>query len=77
MDALTLFGLFAVTAMLAFYALGPEPLVHYRLCRRLRACLDLWVPPGRLALRRRGGDLGGGCRLAVAGEDASLKAVPR
>src|SRR5262245_39221197 len=72
MDALTLFGLVAVTAMLVF----PQPPVHPRLCHRLRACFALWVLARRLALRRRRGDLGRGRRLAVAGADARMKPAP-
>jgi hypothetical protein len=72
MDALTLFGLMAVTAMLVFYALEDR---SPRLCRRLRACVALRLPARRLAFRRRGGDLGRSRRLALAGEDAGLKTV--
>jgi hypothetical protein len=78
MDALTLFGLMAVTAMLVFYALEDRsPWFILAFCRRLRSCVALRLPARRLAFRRRGGDLGGGRRLALAGEDASLKTVPR
>jgi hypothetical protein len=78
MDALTLFGLIAVTAMLVFYALEDRsPWFNPRLCRRLRACLALRLPARRLAFRRGGGDLGGGRRLALAGEDARLKTALR
>jgi hypothetical protein len=78
MDALTLFGLMAVTAMLVFYALedrSPWFILAFAAACGLASALRL--PAKRLAFRRRGRDLGGGRRLALAGEDASLKTVPR
>ena len=60
MDALTLFGLFAVIAMLVCYALE----LHLGLCGDLRARIALRVSPGRVAVRRRRDNLG--CRSAAA-----------
>ena len=57
MDALSLFGLFAVTAMLVAYALE-EPLVCPRLCGRMRGRVGLRISAGRLAVRAGRGDLG-------------------
>src|ERR1700743_2347187 len=37
---------------------GSQPLVRARLCRRLRAGIDLRLPAGRLAVRAGRGDLG-------------------
>jgi hypothetical protein len=51
MDGLTLFGLFAVTAMLASYALEAQPLVHPCLRGCLRAGFDLRISAGCLAVR--------------------------
>ena len=67
MDALTLFGLIAVTAMLVFYALEDvNPALFIGLCRGLRGGFGLRVPARRVAVRRDRGDLGRHCRLAVA-----------
>ena len=68
MDGLTLFGLFAVTAMLVCYALEDRTSpVCPGLRRRLRAGLDLRLPAGRVAVRAGRGDLG---RRRVAAMDA-------
>ena len=48
MDALTLFGLFAVTAMLVFYALEDRSaIVHSRICGRVRYGIGVWLPARR------------------------------
>ena len=50
MDALTLFGVLAVTAMLLFYAAGgPKPLVHSGVRGRLRARIGIWLSTRGLA----------------------------
>ena len=59
MDALSLFGLFAVTAMLVAYAL--EERSHWFILAfagGLRARLGLRLSAGRLAVRAGRGDLG-------------------
>ena len=50
MDRLTLFGLFAVTAMLVIYALETAQPLVYSLCARrpLLAWLNLWLSAGGL-----------------------------
>ena len=70
MDALTLFGLLALTAMLVFYAL--EDRSPWFILAFAGACVPrfgLWLPPRRLALRPGRGDLGrrGGLALARQG----------
>jgi hypothetical protein len=65
MDRLTLFGLFAVTTMLALLrAGGPQPVVRPGLRRGLRAGLPIRIPLRCVALRARGGGLvrGGSAR---------------
>ena len=75
MDALTLFGLLTVTAMLVFYALEDRsPWFILAFAGALRARIDLWPPPGRLAFWRRRGNLGGRCRLALARQNPGLPA---
>jgi hypothetical protein len=52
MDTLTIFGLFAVTAMLVFYALEDQsPWVHSGVCWGVCSSLRLWLSPRRVALR--------------------------
>ena len=69
MSRLTLFGLFAVTAMLVMLRLREsQPLVHPGVQRGLRAGLDLRLPAGRLAVWNCGGYLvAGGAAALVAG----------
>jgi hypothetical protein len=51
-DTLTLFGLFAVTAMLITYAFEQRsPWFILALCRVVRARLGLWLSAGRVAVR--------------------------
>jgi len=66
MDALSLFGLFAVSAMLLCYAL--EDRSHWyipRLRGGLRARLGLRLSAGRLAVRAGRGRLGRCCAAAL------------
>jgi len=65
MDALTWFGLFAVTAMLVCYAF--EHISRWFILGFALACglLDLRIPAGRLAVRRDRGDLDGGRAAAL------------
>jgi ABC-type antimicrobial peptide transport system permease subunit len=58
MDALSLFGLFAVTAMLVAYAL--EDRSHWYILAFAGACAlgSVWIHAGRLAVRAGRGDLG-------------------
>jgi hypothetical protein len=67
MDALTAFGLLAVTAMLIFYAL--EDRSPWFILAFAGACAlgSVYGSAGRMAVRRRGGDLGRGRDLAMAG----------
>ena len=52
MDALTLFGLFAVSMMLITYAFEWRSLwLDPKVCRGLCACVYLWLSSGRVALR--------------------------
>ena len=70
MDALTLLGLFAVTAMLICYALEDRsPLVHSRLRRSLRFRFCLWFPTGRMAIWIGRSGLGRYSRSPLANED--------
>ena len=70
MDALTLLGLFAVTAMLICYALEDRsPLVRSRLCRSLRFRFCLWFPTGRMAIWIGRSGLGRYSRSPLANED--------
>jgi hypothetical protein len=67
MDALTAFGLFAVTSMLVCYAFESYShwwVLGFRL--RLRIGLDLRLPARGLAVRRHRGDLGGDRLSALA-----------
>ncbi len=41
-------------------------MVYPRICGGVRLGIDLWLPAGRLALRRGGGSLGGGRCAAMA-----------
>ena len=69
MDALTVFGLAAVTLMLVSYALEDRsPWFVLALRGRVRARLDLRLPSGCVAIRRRRGGVVGGRRPAL-GED--------
>ncbi len=62
MNRLTLFGLFAVTAMLVCYALeGLQPLVCPWLRLGLCTGFGLWISPGRLAFWGGRGDLVSRC----------------
>ena len=56
MDALSLFGLFAVTAMLVAYAL--EERSHWFILAFAGAWLGLRISAGRVAIRTGRGDLG-------------------
>jgi hypothetical protein len=67
MDMLTILGLFAVTAMLVFYALeGSEPMVHCGVCRGVRSRLRLWLSPRRVALRAGRSNMGWRSSMALA-----------
>jgi hypothetical protein len=68
-DHLTLFGLFAVTAMLVNVRPGEEePLVRFGIRRILSARVRLRIPSGRMAVRAGGSDLGSrGGSAMVAG----------
>jgi hypothetical protein len=69
-DALTLFGLFAVIAMLVCYALedrSPHYVLGFRGNVRARVCLRLSA--GRVALRRSGDHLGRGGVAPLAPAD--------
>ena len=76
MDALTLFGLVAVTAMLIFYALEDRsPWYVLAFVGRVRARLALRISAGGLAFWRRRGRMGGDSRPTVANEgDQPLEA---
>ena len=74
MDALSLFGLFAVTAMLVAYAL--EDRSHWYilgLCRRMCARLGLRISAGRLAVRAGRGGLGRRCAAALERQAAMTR----
>jgi hypothetical protein len=43
----------------------PEPLVHPRICMRVRIGIDLRIPPGSMAIRAGGSDLGDGSFAAL------------
>ena len=76
MDALTAFGLFAVTLMLVTYALEDRsPWFILAFAGRLRARLGLRLPAGRLAVRRHRGDLGrrGGMAMGKPAHDRNRK----
>ena len=68
MDMLTILGLFAVTAMLVFYALedqSPWYIVAFAgACARLR----LWLSPRRVALRAGRSNMGWRSSMALASE---------
>jgi hypothetical protein len=64
MDTHTIFGLFAVTAMLVREDRSPRYVLGF--CRRLRARLSLRVSTRRLPLRNRPGHLGACRRAALA-----------
>ena len=69
MSALTAFGLFAVTAMLVFYALEKRSSVVH-LCFRFGLCagFHLWFSARRMAVWRGGSRVvGGGATPLVAG----------
>jgi hypothetical protein len=55
MDALTFFGLLAVTGMLVFYALEDRnrwfTLVYSHICSGVRYGIGVWLPARRLAVR--------------------------
>ena len=58
-DSLTLFGVFAVTAMLVFYELEDRSPWFILVRRSVRPWFGLWVPARRVAIRsdRSGLDL--------------------
>jgi len=72
MDALTLFGLLAVTAMLVFYALEDRsPWFILAFAGGLWPRFGLWLPARRLAFRPGRGNLGRRGSLALARQGAS------
>jgi hypothetical protein len=77
MDALTLFGLFAVTAVLVFYAL--EERSHHAIFGFAFACglgSDLRLPARRVAVRRRRSDLGARGAAALDTRESGLAHDP-
>src|SRR5258705_12908203 len=74
MDGLTLFGLFAVTAMLVCYALEDRSHWFILAFRRLCAGFGLRISARRLAIRTGRGCLGGG-RAVALGCQAALQNV--
>ena len=56
-DSLTLFGVFAVTAMLVFYELEDRSPWFILVRRSVRPWLGLWVPTRRVAIWRDRGSL--------------------
>src|SRR5262245_18716662 len=74
MDALTRFGLVAVTAMLVFYALEDRSRLFILAFATACGLAALYgFLQGARPFGRRRGDLGRGRRLAMAGADGSLK----
>ena len=70
MDSLTLFGLFAVTAMLIFYALEDRsPWFILAFAGRLCPWFGLWLPTGRVAVWGGRGHMDWRSHMALESKD--------
>ena len=76
MNHLTLFGLFAVTAILVTYVRKPQPLVHSGIQRGVRVGIDIRLPAGRVAIRNCGRNLVGSSTAALHTERAYVYPSP-
>jgi hypothetical protein len=71
-DPLSAFGLFAVTAMLIFYAVEDRGRVYIvAFAGALRLGIDLWIYARRLAVRRGRGHMGRDCSTAMVDAGAT------
>jgi hypothetical protein len=77
MDELTLFGLFAVTAMLILCAGGSQPVVHFGIRRGLRHGIHLRLFARGVAIRGGRGDLDRRRHLALANSEKANADVER